>query len=382
LSIWSFFYDKIEKKRRKGEIIIFLKEKVKDLPSTPGVYLMKDSQGMIIYVGKAKNLKRRVQSYFQHSKAHPQKIIKLVSNIKDFDFILTDTEFEAFMVECKLIREIKPLFNKMMKSPQSYSYIVIDRDKEFRSIEITNNRNEQDSRLYFGPYPSKNRVEQAVFGIKESFKILCGTNKKSSTPCLNYSLGLCMGMCRGGSALQEYNKILDNIIALLSGTDMGILDEMKRRMAAASENFNFEAAAKYRDRIEAISFLIKKGKVITFTEENRNIVVLENLTEKTDKLFLIKRNQILYSEKFITDSIAVEELATRIKNYFKQDIISLTLEVSKDEIDEAQIIYSYLKGSHCSYFTISDKGLQKKTNANLEKALIKLLNRKSPQLSQ
>ena len=363
-------------------MIIFLKEKVKDLPSTPGVYLMKDFHGTIIYVGKAKNLKRRVQSYFQQSKNHPQKIIKLVHNIKDFDYILTDTEFEAFMLECKLIRESKPLFNKMMKSPQSYSYIVFEMNKPFRTFEITNTKHEQDGRLYFGPYPSKNRVEHAIIGIKESFNILCSSNKKSNTPCLNYSLGLCMGMCRGGSALQEYNKILDNIIALLSGTDMGILEEMKRRMAVASETFDFEAAAKYRDRIEVINFLINKGKVIDFTEENKNIVVLEYLSEETYKLFLIKRNQILFSEKFIKESVTVEELATLIKNYFKQDTLSSTQAVGKDEIDEAQIIYSYLKGSHCSYFAIPEKWLQKKTNTSLEKALInKLLNHKSPQMS-
>ncbi|MEH7247751.1 UvrB/UvrC motif-containing protein [Neobacillus niacini] len=362
-------------------IIIFLKEKVRSLPSTPGVYLMKDSQSTTIYVGKAKNLKRRVQSYFQQSKNHPQKIIKLAQNIRDFDFILTDTEFEAFMLECKLIRERKPLFNKMMKSPQSYCYIVFEMNKSLRTFEITNTKYEQDGRLYFGPYPSKNRVEQAIFGIKESFKILCSSNKKSNTPCLNYSLGLCIGMCRGGAAMEAYNEILDNIIALLSGMDMSILEEMKKRMAAASENFDFEAAAKYRDRIEAINFLINKEKVIDFTKENKYIVVLEYLSEETFKLFLIKRNQILYSEKFITDRVAVVELANRIKNYFNQDTLSLTYELSKDEIDEAQIIYRYLKSSHCRYFTLTNKWLQKKTNANLEKALIKLLNRKSPQLS-
>jgi excinuclease ABC subunit C len=361
--------------------IIFLKEKVKSLPSTPGVYLMKDPHGTIIYVGKAKNLKRRVQSYFQHSKAHPQKIIKLVSNIRDFDYILTDTEFEAFMLECKLIREIKPLFNKMMKSPQSYSYIVFEMDKSFRTFEVTNIKQEQDGRIYFGPYPSKNRVEQAIIGIKESFKILCSSNNKRNAPCLNYSLGLCMGICRGGSARQEYNNILDNIIALLSGSDMGILEEMKKTMAAASENFDFEAAAKYRDRIEAINFLINKGKVIHFTEKNKNIVVLEYLSEETYKLFLIKRNQILFSEKFIAGNVAAEKLATLIKNYFKQDTLSSTHEVSKDEIDEAQIIYNYLKSNNCIYKIIPEKWLNKKTPTNIENALKKLIHRKSPQLS-
>lgn len=357
--------------------IIFLKEKVKNLPSTPGVYLMKDSHGTIIYVGKAKNLKRRVQSYFQHSKAHPQKIIKLVSNIRDFDFILTDTEFEAFMLECKLIREIKPLFNKMMKSPQSYSYIVIDRNKVFRTIDITNTKQEQDGRLYFGPFPSKTRVEQAIIGIKESFKILCSSNKINHFPCLNYSLGLCIGMCRGDSSIQEYNKIIDNIIGLLSSIDMGILEEMKQRMAVASENFDFESAARYRDRIEAINFLIKKEKVIEFTEKKQNLAVLEFLNDETYKLFLIKRNKILYSKKFDIDRTSVEQLGLLILTNFYNDSIQLFKELGRDEIDEAQIIYNFIKSSHCRYITIPKKWILQQNQANVEKALTKLLSIKS-----
>lgn len=370
----------------KGESIIFIKEKVQNLPSTPGVYLMKDSRGSIIYVGKAKNLKRRVQSYFQQSKAHSQKIIKLVSNIRDFDILLTDTEFEAFMLECKLIREIKPLFNKMMKSPQSYSYIAIDRNKEFRTFGITNNRNDQDGKLYFGPYPSRNRVEQAIIRIKESYKILCSSNKKTTAPCLNYSLGLCIGMCRGGTAISEYNTILDNIIALLSGTDMGILEEMKERMATASENFDFETAAKYRDRIEAINFLIKKEKAIEFTEKSKNIAVLEHLSDETFKLFLIKRNKILFNKRFDSDGTSSEQLGKIIMTYFKDNSLKTNKDLDRDEIDEAQIIYNYLKSSNCRYKRIPDNWIRNHKDKAIENAVMKLILKKqtiqnSPQLS-
>lgn len=356
--------------------IIFLKEKVKNLPSTPGVYLMKDSKGTIIYVGKAKNLKRRVQSYFQQSKAHPQKIKKLVSNIEDFDFIRTDTEFEAFMLECKLIKELKPLFNKMMKSPQSYSYILIEMDKAFRTIEITNTKEENEGRLYFGPFPSKKRVEQAIMGIKESFKILCSSNKINNAPCLNYSLGLCIGMCRGDSAISEYNKILDNIIGLLSGTNMEILVELRQQMTCASRNFDFEAAAKYRDRIEAINFLIKKEKVIEFTEQDHNLAVVEYLSDETCKLFLIKRNKILFSKKFDFDGISVEQLGTLILTNFTNDSFQSFKELGRDELDEAQIIYNFIKSSDCRYITIPKKWIPQQNRVNIEKALHKLLSDK------
>lgn len=359
-------------------VIILLKEKVRNLPDTPGVYVMKDSIGTIIYVGKAKNLKRRVQSYFQNSKAHPQKIKKLVHNIKDFDYFLTDTEFEAFMLECKLIREIKPLFNKMMKSPETYTYIVIQEKQGLRSIELSQTR-KQDDKLYFGPYQSKRRVENAILRMKESYKILCTNPRTNNTPCLNYSLGLCIGICLGGSALQVYNQIVDNMIALLNGTDLSILEEMKQRMADAAGEFDFEAAAKYRDKIESITFLINKEKVIEFTEGNKNMVVLEYLSEHTFKLFLIKRNKILFSEKYNAEGPPLEQLCTLIKTHYKNATLYSSNEVSRDEIDEAQIIYNYLKSNHSSYITIQEKWLHNKSNMNIEKELNKLLNSKSPQ---
>src|SRR5690606_14021615 len=140
-----------------------LKAKAKKLPSSPGVYLWKDSSGSIIYVGKSKNLKNRVQSYLQDSKNHSKKVEKLVSHLRDFDYILTDTEFEAFMLECKLIKEIRPIYNKLMKNPQSYTYISIQADKELPRIELTNQINENASN--FGPYTSKNTAEKVLSGM-------------------------------------------------------------------------------------------------------------------------------------------------------------------------------------------------------------------------
>lgn len=334
---------------------------------------MKDFHGSIIYVGKAKNLKRRVQSYFQQSKAHPQKIIKLVSNIRDFDILLTDTEFEAFMLECKLIREIKPLFNKMMKSPQSYTYIAMDKDRKYRDIEITSHRDEQDGRLYFGPFSSKARVESAILGIKEAYKILCSDPKQQNSLCLNHSIGLCIGMCGGGPALQVYYEILKDIIALLNGENKKVLDDMQRKMARAAVDFDFETAARYRDRINAIQFLLLKEKVIEFTEKNNNIVVVENLSEDTFKLFLIKRNEILFSKIVTIDSLEVNQLSSLITKTFKVTVLPAGSHIKRDEIDEAQIIYNYLKSSRCRYKTIPDKWIRNFLDKNIENAITKLI---------
>lgn len=360
---------------------MILKEKVRNLPLTPGVYLMKDASGNVIYVGKAKNLKRRVQSYFQKSKAHPQKIKKMVTNIQDFEVIHTDTEFEAFMLECKLIKEIKPLFNKKMKSSHSYAYAVFHMDEELHRIEITSNPKQKDGRVILGPFISRHTVEKAIISIKESYQILCSNSLKKGTACLNYSLGLCIGICLGGPAIDQHNKIISKIIALLEGADMCILEELEKKMRSAAESFEYETAMKYRDKIDTISLLINKEKVIEFTEANKNIMIIEYLPDDILKLFLIKRNKILFSEKYYVENIDIDHLCKIINETFNNVVLTFSNEVSRDELDESQIIYSYLNCSTCNFLEIPDLWFDHDNKNSLEIAIRQLLNMKSPQVS-
>ncbi|MEH7308784.1 GIY-YIG nuclease family protein [Neobacillus drentensis] len=351
-----------------------VKEKVKHLPSSPGVYLMKDFNGHIIYVGKAKNLKNRVRSYFQNSKTHSHKIMKLKSSIKDFDYILTDTEFEAFMLECKLIKEIKPNFNRMMKSPQSYIYIRIHMDGGYRRLEICQHSEKPDS-LYFGPYTNKHTVEKSLQGIKDFYKINCSSPSNKNTPCLNYSLGLCLGMCIGEAALTLYNERMNKILALLKGVDTSLLHELQQKMLETSEKLDFETAGKYKDTLDAIYSLLNKEKVIEFTESNNNIAVIERLTNCTFKLFLIKKNKILFSEKYSrSEHESIQNtIKTKIVTTFKTSEDPVLTKISRDEIDSAQIIYSYLKGSNCSYILISEQMLKSKQAARLDDEISQLI---------
>lgn len=354
-----------------------LQEKVKNLPLSPGVYLMKDSLGNIIYVGKAKKLKNRVQSYFQNSKNHSQKVRKLVKNINDLDFIVTDTEFEALILECQLIKEIKPFYNKKMKSPQRYPFIVIQNDKVFRRIEITTTPKRGGGTLIFGPFSSLGLVEKALQGIKECYKIDCSNLSHRNSACLNYSLGLCIGMCRGGAAVEQYNAVVNKIIAIFNGTDMSILEGIEQTMLEAAEKCDFEKAAKYRDYVESINFLINREKVIEFTQETKNIAIIESLDEHTIKFFLINGNRVLFSEKYNMESLDVERIKAIISlgilSNFKKSKVKTAAEVDQDDIDEAQIIYSYLQGSHCHYVTIPEKWLDSANNAKLDKVLGRLL---------
>lgn len=364
----------------QGGMTMNLKEKAKNLPSSPGVYLMKSSLGTIIYVGKSKNLKNRVLSYFQSSNTHTRKVEKLVKNINDFEYIQTDTEFEAFMLECKLIKKLQPEFNRMMKNPRSYAYIVIRMDHEYPTLELTNIFNEHDSNLYFGPYTNKKTAEKAIQGLKEFFRIDCSNPSNRKTACLNYSLNLCIGMCLGKSVAKQYNISINRIISLLSGTDKSILKEIESEMEIASENFDFEKAAKYRDYLEAINSILKKEKVIKFTKANKNIVIIEKLYNNRIKLFLIKGNKVLFREKYTLDGSTVDQIAmlmkTNMEILFQRNSRGSFQEINKDEIDEAQIIYSYLKASTCTYKTIPNTWLSSKNQEKIEKTIIDLLKQK------
>ena len=341
-----------------------LEAKRKGLPSSPGVYLMKDSLGNIIYVGKSKNLKSRVGSYFQNSKSHSPKVVKLVKNLKDFEYILTDTEFEAFILECKLIKEIKPAYNRLMKTPMSYSYIKVTSYGKYPSMETSSECSEGDGNICFGPYTSRNTVERALQSIKEHCKILCSNNSRKTSACLNYSLGLCIGMCLDSPPIEQYFSIVDKIIALLNGTDKSILEEMESIMNQAAERFDFETAAKYRDYISAVNYLLDKINVVEFAKENKNIALLEFLDDNTVKFFLIKGNKVLFSEKYKLADFDSEELKDIFKanilfHFNNKDLKNLT-EVKREDIDEAQIIYSYLesKSNNCKHVIIEEEWLR------------------------
>lgn len=352
-----------------------LKEKVRQLPLTPGVYIMKDLHGNVIYVGKAKSLKKRVQTYFQNTASHPQKIKKMVANIDEFDYILTDTEFEAFMLECKLIKDMKPLFNKRMKSHLGYSYLAIEMDGLYRKVFVTSEKDSGEGTLYFGPYTSPLYVKRAIGNIKEYFHINCLHPLKGS-PCLNYTLGKCNGLCLGGAAVGEYNGIFDRIITLLSGKDLSILEELEQKMLQASEEFNFEAAGRYRNYLKSFSILLYKENLIQFTEENKNLAVIERLNESTLKLFLLKGHKVISSATY--ESGNTKELVNSIRSHILDSFGQLSpqeaIAIGKEELDEAQIIYSYLNGSSAKSAVVLDEWLESGGHGELDKAVKDLLD--------
>jgi len=338
---------------------------------------MKDSLDTIIYVGKSKNLRSRVGSYFVNSKSHSPKVIKLVKNLKDFDYILTDTEFEALLLECKLIKEIKPIYNRQMKSPKGYCYIKINMDEKYPSFEVCNETNASNGKLYFGPYTSKNTVEKAMYGIKEHIKILCTNSSKKASGCLKYSKDLCIGMCTGKLSSQYYLVLVERIIKLINGSDLTILEEMEQKMNSASENFDFEGAAKYRDYIKATRHLISTAKIISFIDDNKNIALVESLDNKEIKFFLIRYSKLIFSKRYKLNDFNIDEIKCKIKSNIISSFGSALKEeinIGKDEIDEVHIIYNYLKSKEgtCKYISILEQWINDNDSLSIDKAVDKL----------
>jgi excinuclease ABC subunit C len=350
-----------------------LQQKIKSLPFTPGVYLMKDLYGTILYVGKSKELKKRVQSYFRASTVHTPKIKRLVTHVSDLDHIETDTEFEAFLLEWELIQEYKPHYNRKMKSPQGFIYLAIPKNREFRSLKITTQPMSSDRFNCFGPYTSRKTVVRAIEGFKDTFQFQCSHPNNKKSRCLNYSLGYCNGLCLGGAALEAYNRMLDMLIPHLEHQDTRLMELVKNRMEAAAEKLEFEKAAKYRNYLNILNSLSYKEEVIHFTEENHKVIIVEEIDEETGKVFFIQRTQVVFSEKFSLED-GLESLRGKIKEQlFFPSTDAPFQAVTKFEIDKAQIIYSYLNSGNCRFVILEDDWLSPENEKILLQKLQELL---------
>jgi excinuclease ABC subunit C len=363
-----------------------LKERVKALPLTPGVYLMKDSLGNIIYVGKAKQLRKRVQSYFVKNSGHSPKTRVLVSHIRDLEVRHTDTEFEAFLLECRLIKELRPAYNRKMKNPEAYTYITLRRAKEngMRSFSVSYSPEDTVGLRRFGPYSSRGTVERALGGMKECLRIICSNPSGGRGPCLNHSLGRCIGMCAGGQAVEAYEAIVDRIVLFLEGQSTDIPELMEKRMVEAAERFDFEAAARYRDENRAVRYLLQREKMISFAETGHISVVLEEMDGGWAKLFLIKGNRLLLNHRLSLTGAEQErsalsgEIAALVQSAYGSAGGDKQNPITRFDVDEAQIIYSYLQSAAACSRQLNEAWLgQNADPVLLEEAAAQLLEDQS-----
>ena len=286
-----------------------LKAKANRLPQTPGVYIMKDKKGAIIYIGKAKALKNRVTQYFGSGNQHTEKVKRMVSNVDDFEYILCDSEFEALILENSLIKQNQPKYNILLKDDKGYSYVKITADKWKK---LTTAKSVDKSGEFIGPYSSSYVVKETVDEARKIFKLPDCTRSfdKPSKPCLNYHIGLCDAPCRGKISLQEYLETVNSAVDFIKNGDSDgeTIEKLNEKMLEAAENLEFETAAKLRDRINAINKIREKQKVVRAPYRSEDVIASAVIGETACAEVIVFRNYRLTDKQhFIIDGVSDRE---------------------------------------------------------------------------
>lgn len=295
---------------------------LKILPDKSGVYLMKNSLGEIIYVGKAKIIKNRVRQYFQSSKNHSEKVKAMVKNIAEFEYIITDSEMEALILECNLIKKYRPKYNILLKDDKHYPFIKVTTNEDFPRVFMTRIL-AKDGAKYFGPYTDVGAVYETLDLIKKVFplrtcKMAIKEGENKIRPCLNYHIGLCSAPCAGLDTKEQYGKTVQDIIDLLSGKDRNIVKNMKESMERAAENLEFEKAASLRDKIIAVEKIVEKQKIITGNFEDEDIIsVFTDETDSCAMVFFVRDGKVVGREHFMLEDTAGEEKGEILSDFLK-----------------------------------------------------------------
>lgn len=295
-----------------------IQEELKKVPENPGVYHMKNQFGEVIYVGKAKNLKKRVRQYFQ-SKNHSPKIQAMIRNISEFEYIITDNEVEALILEANFIKKYRPRYNTLLRDDKQYPYIKISVHEKYPRIYKVREV-KKDGARYFGPYPSAYAVNEIIDIIGSLYKLrkcslsLDGT-KKNQRPCLNYHINRCTAPCMGNVDIREYREEVHKAISLLSGREDELVAALKEKMFNASERMDYEAAAKYRDQISALEIIAEKQKIVSANSSIDQDVIgsAMGIEEACIQIFFIRNGKIIGREHY---------LLTNIENETREEIIS------------------------------------------------------------
>ncbi len=324
---------------------------LKILPDKPGVYIMKNSLGEVIYVGKAKVLKNRVRQYFQNSKNHSEKVRAMVKNIAEFEYIVTDSEMEALILECNLIKKYSPRYNIALKDDKFYPFIKITTNEDFPRVYVTRNF-AKDGNRYFGPYTNGTAVYEVMGLIKKLFPLR--TCKKAiveggepTRACLNYHINLCKAPCAGYISKAEYWEMIDEIINILNGTDTSIIKNLKLEMEKAAEELEFEKAAKIRDRILAIELISEKQKMFTVKEGDEDFIDL--YTDEKDgcaQVFFVREGKVTGREHFMIENISDDPVKEVISSFIAS-FYGGTAQIPKtiyvpEEIEDQELIEKFL----------------------------------------
>lgn len=308
--------------------MLTIQEKLANLPTTPGVYIMKDENGKVIYVGKAVNLRNRVRQYFQNSDLTPKTRL-MVKKIKDFDYIVTDTEVEALILECNLIKEYRPKYNVLLRDDKNYQYIKITNEMFPRLV--TTRKVEKDGARYFGPYVRGYSVKQTIELLKSLFMLRTCKRKfpdqlGKGRPCLNFYIERCLGVCKGDIPEEEYQKLVERAVKVLSGKGDEIVEELKKKMFEYADNLMFEKAQEIKNKITSLEQIITKQKVIYADDRSEDVINYASDSSNICIVVLIIRNgKLINKEEFVLRND--EEVFERFLEQYYSDVVSVPKEI-------------------------------------------------------
>lgn len=323
-----------------------IEEELKKLPSKPGVYVMKDKEDNIIYVGKAVSLRNRVRQYFRKNNK-TARIEKMVSLIDHFEYIVVDNEAEALILECNLIKKNRPRFNVLLKDDKTYPYIKIDVKSDYPGVFYTR-RIINDGSKYFGPYANPGAAKEMLDFIKERYKIhQCKILKERTRPCLNYYIGKCLAPCMGNVDKEEYREQINEIIDLLDGKTNKVIKELNEQMVEASRNMQYEKAAYLRDKIQAIERVSTKQKVSNISENNIDVIgIAKSELEICIEIFFVRNSKMIgrehYFYKELKDMSDEEILSGFIKQYYFDNPNIPNKIMIREEIEDKEAIEKWL----------------------------------------
>lgn len=326
-----------------------IKENLKKLPDSPGVYIHKDRLGEVIYVGKAVSLRNRVRQYFQSQKNMDSKVSAMVSHIAEFEYITTATEMEALILECNLIKRYSPKYNILLRDDKTYPYIKITMKEDYPRI-LKTRRVENDGARYFGPYSDAGAVNRIVDLMGEIYRLKkCSAQRfpKGFRPCLNYHIEQCRGICTGYVSKDEYRETVNKVAEFLGGSTKPLVNEMKAKLEAAAEQLDFETAAKYRDNIMALEAINEKQRVVLRSDKDMDIILtLKGRDDSFIVVFYVRDGKLSGRENFEMHTEGEESSGEMISSFIKQyygELTSGPKEILTEEaLSDANILSDYL----------------------------------------
>ncbi len=322
----------------------YIEEQLKQIPDKPGVYLMKNGSGEIIYVGKARSLKKRVRSYFRKG-SQSYKTSIMVDHINDFDYIVTDTEMESFILEANLIKKYQPQFNIRLKDDKSYPYIKITTYEDFPRIKKSRVL-KNDGSKYFGPFVDVGAIYKTINILKDLYKLRScnydiSEEKQLERPCLNYYIDKCSAPCVGKIDKESYHQLIDQVILFLSGRQKKLIKKIEKKMKKAADQQNYERAARYRDAIKGVREISRQQKVMSEDDTDKDIIAIKEDGSYCVQLLLIKNGKLIGQEHYILEvpegEKTIEVMSSFLQQYYEQapqlpDEILLNTEINNKDI--------------------------------------------------